>query len=111
MDYELAKELKDAGFPQKSSREIVVGISPNRNVIKTILPFVFDEEDACYVPTLEELIESLGTAFQGIIHHTDPKYVALGLEWGAKAGGILRPGKSLIEAVGHLYIALHKKDP
>jgi hypothetical protein len=43
MNYELAKELKDAGFPQITTPEPT-----------------FDFPTSVYVPTLEELIESCG---------------------------------------------------
>jgi hypothetical protein len=46
MNYELAKELKDAGFPQITTPEPT-----------------FDFPTSVYVPTLEELIEACGEQF------------------------------------------------
>lgn len=56
MDYKLAKELKDAGFPQSSS--------PDADVVYDIIcagtPDI-DYVDPCFAPTLSELMG----AFQG----------------------------------------------
>lgn len=55
MDYELAKELKDAGFPQ--GRVDIVGnhrIFPNSDH----LGYGQKVDDVCYLPTLSELIEA-----------------------------------------------------
>lgn len=51
ISYELAKKLKDAGFPQKGKGEFLESLN--------------DECDVCgfhvaYIPTLSELIEALG---------------------------------------------------
>ena len=56
MDYSLANELKNAGFPQGGRGRWIV--DPNRIVVRF--------EDRAYVPTLEELIEACGDDFGGI---------------------------------------------
>jgi hypothetical protein len=53
VDYELAKILMDAGFPQ-SGKGRLIG-SPNK--------LVWRSDDRVYVPTLEELIEACGKNF------------------------------------------------
>ena len=54
MNYELAKELKDAGFPQDYSQGVLAH-------------FVFEADDitsdSAYEPTLSELIEACGDRF------------------------------------------------
>ena len=54
MQYELAKKLKDAGFPQAD---------PNRALNVGTFQYVGDNSDKetlCYIPTLSELIEACG---------------------------------------------------
>jgi hypothetical protein len=53
MDYELAKQLKDAGFPQKEPN----GFSGLLAHVKG------NADDSTYYPTLEELIEACGDHF------------------------------------------------
>ena len=67
MDYELAKQLKDAGFPQGKSLfvfDIVqTGDTPHTVLrIRNTLTWHKDEEalGSIDVPTLEELIEAIG---------------------------------------------------
>ena len=62
MDYELAKKLKDAGFPQRDPN----GIKPFPNYTGYGCGFVYPLEDGqeqCYAPTLSELIEACGDNF------------------------------------------------
>jgi len=53
VDYELAKCLTDAGFPQVGKGRLIG--SPNK--------LVWRSSDRVYVPTLEELIEACGKNF------------------------------------------------
>lgn len=70
MNYDLAKKLKDAGFPQKSSvlvfqnRESAdLYISEHGNVSK----LVTDKwENMPYLPTLSELIEECGHTYNAV---------------------------------------------
>jgi hypothetical protein len=56
MDYELAKQLKDAGFPQEIKRGYEGSAKfPVGTPLKTIRA-----SEHAYFPTLEELIESFG---------------------------------------------------
>jgi hypothetical protein len=54
MNYELARELKEAGFPQKGGHYICADGSE--------YPYPYDEA-AAYIPNLEELIEACGERF------------------------------------------------
>jgi hypothetical protein len=80
MDYELAKELKEAGYPIK--KQLITRY--NRDIA---------------VPTLEELIEACG-----------PKFMTLRLrhdsQWEVNGEIICR---TPIEAVARLWLALHSK--
>jgi hypothetical protein len=85
MDYELAKSLMDAGFPQ-------IG---KGSLIGPLHKLVWRCGDRVYVPTLEELIEACGENFGGWLAYApyDQSYFA----------------KTSVEVVAHLWLALHKR--
>lgn len=84
MKYELAKKLKEAGFPQKS---------PNRE----------KDEWLYYEPTLSELIEACGVEFNSL--------VKFGSYWSASANDFELNGKGSTpeEAVANLWLVLNSK--
>lgn len=91
MNYELAKKLKDAGFPQKYEEKNDNGALP-------------------YTPTLSELIEACGYEFGGLIqyhkeHKTDywEAYSYQGMESKTVRGDTPE------EAVANLWLELNKK--
>ena len=103
MNYELAKELKEAGFPQDLNNGYYLtdlGITPYSPTQ------LIDPSKAAYIPTLEELIEACGDEF------------AL-LEFGTRQAGWCAQssiandhvgfGKTPTEAVARLWLALNKK--
>lgn len=74
LPYELAKQLKDAGFPQRGDGIIHIekgqevydygaGANPRYSARNTEIPF--------YNPTLSELIEACGEGFFAISHWYD----------------------------------------
>jgi hypothetical protein len=84
MNYELAKELKDAGFPQHDT-----------------LPF-----DA-YEPSLEELIEACDITLETLEQdkNEDPNHVHW---WTANSvHGVQRSAPTPTEAIAKLWLALH----
>lgn len=90
MDYQLARSLKDAGFPQKHGLEGILEDSQNP------LP--------PYIPTLSELIEECGdTEFFDVIKYSDG--------WIASDHYMRGEGKNPSEAVANLYLALHDESP
>jgi hypothetical protein len=98
MLYELAKELKDAGFPQKEGKYATSWEPP----------------DSAYLPTLEELIEACGERFNVLrsVHNHQGNII----EWVASAeSGFDRKAEKLVvhptptEAVARLWLALNKK--
>lgn len=101
MNYELAKELKDAGFPQ----ELRDGYwySPHTKVVRKGFPII---AEYCYAPTLEELIKACKSIWiEG--------YNIVDLLWLASRG----KGKDVPlwreikreEALVHLWLVLNKK--
>jgi hypothetical protein len=98
MEYELAKELKDMGFPQGTTVDAnrYNHLAPDGN---PTAPYLID---CAYIPTLEELIEACGGfAF---------KLLKLpGERWFAEESGDNAYGSTPLEAVARLYLALNKK--
>ena len=106
MNYELAKQLKDAGFPiaEKANK-----LSPERTYLTKDLEFA-------YSPTLSELIEACGDKIHGI-HQAEDMYGET--VWFATlkhdyrkfiSNGPGREGKTPEEAVANLWLALNKKN-
>lgn len=95
MDYELASELRDAGFPQtgKGNR-----IGPSDNLI-------WRSSDRVYNPILSELIEACGNEFDNL-----SRFCPTGTPWfQARGSGKLENGSTPEEAVARLWLALNKK--
>ena len=91
VNYELAKRLMDAGFPQ-IGRGRLIG-SPKK--------LVWRSGDRVYVPTLEELIEACGKNFGSLDRRHDG--------WLAHASYDQSSfGETPVEAVARLWLALQK---
>lgn len=103
MNYELAKELKDAGFLQEGkTTEYIIA---HKGYSETVM---------LYIPTLSELIEACGVAFEGLIY-SPRKGTELHKEW--YAGGRKNLGFEQKEngdtpeiAVAKLWLALNKNE-
>lgn len=91
MDYELAKKLMDAGFPQIGKGRFIG--SPNKLVWRT--------DDRVYVPTLEELIEACGTKFASLDKQRDGWLASANYDQSCVA-------ETPAEAVACLWLALQK---
>lgn len=96
IDYELAKKLKEAGFPQK----------------------LHDKEICCtqegigchcepYKPTLSELIEACGDGFQSVKHFAGRWFIYMPNEQMTEFKE--RQFPTLMEAVANLWLALNNK--
>lgn len=104
MTYELAKQLKDEGFPLK---EVPKGIKTEREA------FIFNSSEIFYVPTLSELIEACGEDFrslrkEGGIWWAITIYAEMPLYKGDKPCTAIK-GYSPEEAVAKLWIELNRK--
>lgn len=99
MTYELAKELKDAGFPQ-TRRDATINADEGDGVQPLMLP------------TLSELIEACGEDFDSL--DKTPGHIS-SVKWLAKTNyGTRKPpehgyGATPEEAVARLWLALNKK--
>ncbi len=97
MNYELAKQLKDAGFPQNGNGE------PQyfKDGVRDRTEFGHRYE-RLYIPTLEELIEACGDGFNGL-HKAGTAWLASTLKGTGEFDGA---GETPTEAVARLWLAL-----
>ena len=91
MNYELAKELKDAGFPQLRPVEH----APN-------------SDEPLYIPTLEELIDACGEGFFMLIRR-ESKGDVYWFAQNSEDKGFGKPQLFPLIAVANLYLELNKK--
>lgn len=116
ISYELAKQLKDAGFPQISHAfyTVVEGEKPMYGHLTEICTEPFKSVAA---PSLEQLIEACGGVFERLSrtdYTKEPKSIE---EWEAYSIYIKKDDTSFIgygktpeEAVANLWLELHKKE-
>lgn len=107
MEYTLAKELKDAGFPQKYG-ETRLGrwVAPDGSRLG-IIHSGDDARSACYLPTLSELIEACGERFDSLVLHE--KIANDGGYWEATGDEYFNDtGPTPEEAVARLWLSLNK---
>ncbi len=92
INYKLAKQLKDAGFPQKEFGE-------------PCAEHYHKQGEMCYIPTLSELIDACGDDFRSLDYDWDYR------EWYAKGsnGGIVRGEESPDIAVAKLWLKLNEQ--
>lgn len=113
MIYELAKELKDAGFPQKSGFHASNAKNCNCNTRGLATSC-----HLAYLPTLSELIEACGEGFESLVR---ADYEDIGVEWEAYPTDKAYKGDCIAgccgyetgdtpeEAVARLWLALNSK--
>jgi hypothetical protein len=92
MNYELAQQLREAGFPQ----------SGDGRRIGAPTAFLWRARDLVYVPTLEELIAACGEQLGEMARLPDGSFEAA-----ARGGTPKQMGKSPTEAVARLWLALN----
>lgn len=121
MNYELAKELKDAGFTQGRKGEIYLWVKGNR-------PFSSDhwkrfyckntknglalDAEWFYIPTLSELIEACGDWFDGLMnqHTAEPERRWVAMESRYRSLDECHFGTTPEEAVARLWLAINRKE-
>lgn len=101
MNYELAKRLKEAGFPQEGERWLCSEGQPYPYARETMC-----NGESAYLPTLEELIEACGDGFSHLGKASSDI-------WGCWdnadiGGGNGYMGNSPSEAVASLWLALNQ---
>ena len=103
MTYELAKELKEAGFPQ-TGEHLDYDRCPYM-----IYPNDIDDgvsKNGCYVPLLEELIEACGYNFGALIYRFQDQNI--GWIYECIKGNIKTQGVTPEEAVVNLWLKLNE---
>ncbi len=98
LTYELAKALKDAGFPHTHNETCYFNITT---------------DDVCNEITLSKLIEACGDRFDYLVHTKGTRKSGWYAEAGLVHQGGGMDGECIVstpeEAVANLYIALNKK--
>jgi hypothetical protein len=100
MTYELARKLKDAGFPQTKTD----GTFRNGH-------YVVEGKEPCFDPTLTELIEACGDDFYSLVYGLDDDWRCYSeASFGELFGLSMKTGEgsSPEEAVAKLWLALHQ---
>ena len=114
MNYELAKKLKDAGFPQRGKGSWIGGGIPSKELIKDtnglIQKIVKERENHFYQPTLSEIIEACGDRFTNLRR----VFNDFNNEWFAEYTPLLVAEKEGYgftpeEAVANLWLELNRK--
>jgi len=114
ISYELAKKLKDAGFPQTGNGSYLEGnVEEDEGGVITT--------NSVYTPTLSELIEACGDRFYGLVRreHDYDKWSASTSTWTADAAirheryikqdlFCSATGETKEEAVANLWLELNK---
>lgn len=118
MTYELAKQLKDAGFPQGKPNAKTLIPKPDDGPINEDIwsdmggmrnpHIIYEIATAYYVPTLSELIAACGDRFHSLVK-TETGWEAV--EERVQAyfeSGEFEEGKTPEEAVSRLWLKLHE---
>lgn len=102
MNYKLAKQLSEAGFPQAS----YVGAQwyAHGGIIRQTKPMSTVPDGYLYLPTLEEIIEACGDDYFTLSGIGSDWLAVYGVK-GVKYGEVR--GKIRIEAIARLWLALN----
>jgi hypothetical protein len=103
MDYALAKQLKDAGFPQKEDGTQLFAYGVNLGMSQKQMT-----AKSAYRPTLEELIEACGDKFE-VLNRDDDGWYCNNIVLPEHAHEPFYSGSTPIEAVARLWLALNTK--
>jgi hypothetical protein len=108
MNYELAKQLKDAGFPQNVNSNAPYIRPDGYRVVRMTADSDENKKDWAYLPTLEELIQACGDRFWSLERDLDPDEI-----WGAYPANEIGDGPPTFgstptETVARLWLALNK---
>ena len=100
MNYDLAKKLKDKGFPQEGRGTYVVEKHTNVGMSTNTIPIF-------YFPTLSELIEECGDKFLSL---SKEKHNELSYATSTSRPQERSVGKTLEEAVANLFLKIHENN-
>ena len=95
MNYKLAKQLKDAGYPQP--KYFTAGNYYEKN------------DEMIVIPTLSELIDACGDKFDSLSIGEDKKWICMGGEWNEDYGiEFIIEGETYEESVAKLWLEINK---
>ena len=102
MNYELAKKLKEAGWPQKQGEPYSYVLADGSRVFWVDTLSDDDERyvSKCYIPTLEELIDACDKRLWALFNEDDGWYTRKD-----NPNGMDFKGSTPIEAVANLYLS------
>lgn len=109
MTYELAKQLKDAGFPEPER----VVINQNNSKLSSKLEPLGEYKPFIHQPTLSELIEACGDKFDSLYRYVESegeRYVWGAHKVGATGADDIIEEKTPEAAVAKLWLALNTKE-
>lgn len=107
INYELAKQLKDVGFPQRKYGMLIECIHGAYFRHQDDCPEGCDSSNFVSYPNLNELIEACGDKFHGMYKADD--CIAHGFNSDDVFDDVYVHGQSFEEAVAKLWIELNKK--
>ncbi len=114
-NYELAKKLKDAGFPQENitmSREgedisyVDSGLIKPKDYTSISAKEFSEKQNRCYIPTLSELIKACGDSFRRL---SKDGGIWITLGWSVDIKDIATAEDSPEEAVANLWLKINTK--
>lgn len=103
MNYELAKKLKEAGFPQRSKQFPIP--SDTREYDDGTIEFPTGTPEPVHLPTLSELIEACGEGFYSLIR-SPREGLWCAYQVFERLTGLYKTPE---EAVANLWLALNKE--
>jgi len=104
IDYKLAKQLKEAGFPQEDWEWLKDWENKDTGHYNT-----WEQYSAGFIPTLSELIEACGKDFWELSQWEKDNWQVMSNINPSKNGGIITTGKSPEEAVAKLWLKLNEE--
>lgn len=111
MNYELTKQLKDAGFPQEAVPErgsfYALPVGYYTHMLEEWRKDLIQPEIPCRIPTLEEIIEACGDKFSSLLNEHG-SWRVYGIKVGFSGLQITTKGATPTEAMANFYIALNK---
>lgn len=124
MNYELAKKLKDAGFPQGESLDAVLVqgtamaylreskpddelLERYQDALEKLKALYEDDEEYVYVPSLSELINACEKDFITLTRLDGGTWMARGGNANFPEGSCYQEGSTPEEAVANLWLALN----
>lgn len=112
MNYELAKQLKEAGFPQElGSGSRLYDLNGKSYVWDYYSDESYDlsKDGYCKIPTLSELISACGEGFHSLdCYHNAKKWLASGCHFPDIDKTELSEGETPEESVAKLWLKLNK---